>query len=198
MLNELRKNNKEVNHYFISFLKKVPENVLEIIKECQSVEYEGEDYEVNAYFSYNCIQIEIFYNDEYFRIEMCPITHEQIKDIPFDQEHDIFLDNLDEKLDSPAFFNIIYNPNIDMYETSFETPDIAYFIVKQKDGYHLISQSMDDAGIHNTKIDIEDFIIEPPEEVKLELERMSNEEEVITPVSQQNSRRAPHPRYFDY
>ncbi len=197
ILNELRKNNKEVNHILVSFFRKLPENVMEILKECQSIEYEGDDFEVSAYFAYNCIQIEIFYNDEYLRIELCPITHEQIKEIPFDQEHDIFLDNEDDHLDSPAFFNVIYNPDLDLYDTSIDTPDIGYYIVEQKDGFHLISQAMDDAGIHNTKIDIEDFIIEPTEDVKRMLEEQAKEQatEQENPLIIEHSRRAHRPRY---
>ncbi len=131
---------------------------------------------------------------------MNPIVHKQIDEIPYDQEHDIFLERGYVDMDSPAYFNIIYNPNLDVYDTSIETPDIAYFIVKQNDGYHLISQSMEDAGIHNTKIDIEDFIIEPQVDSPNYLGELdeSDGENSIIPPAQVNSRRAKHPRFLNY
>lgn len=205
ILNELLKNNKDAKKYFSAFVSSLPEPVIDIIYECQSIEHVGDDYEVNAYFSPNCIQIEIYYNNAYFRIDLCPIRTRQLKDIPLDQEHDIFLDD-DKGLDSPAYFNIVYNPDVDLYETSLETPDIGYFIVKQHEkdgsvGYHLISQSLDDAGIHNTKINIADFIIDDPnEQYKEQLEEECLQDEQPEPeqndFARKSSRRAPHPRCF--
>ncbi len=197
ILNAMLNNNQCAKICFSEFMSRLPDEIWDIVCECQSVEYSGDDYEVCAYFAPNCVQIEIYYHNSYLRIDMCPIRSRQLKDIPFDQEHDIFLDD-ERNLDSPAFFDLIYNPNVDLYETSIETPDIGYFIVEQREkdgfnGYHLISQSLDDAGIHNTKIDIENFIYDDPNEQFVN--SIENEVDPVQEAVVHASRRAPHPRH---
>ncbi len=166
ILNALLLNNSEARHYFFTFINSLPEEVIDIVRECRNIEYAGKNYQISAHFDYNNIKMLIYYNNSSLYLEMCPISKKQLKEIPLDQKHEIFFDGADYGLDSPAFFNIAYNPDVDFY-SDYEAEDYCYFIVKQKNKageieYHLISQSLHDAGVHNTKVDIEDFIIEPP------------------------------------
>ena len=64
MLNALLKNNKFAKQYFMQFIKSLPEDALDILHDCQNIEFDGDDWEINTYFAPNEIQIEIYYNNQ--------------------------------------------------------------------------------------------------------------------------------------
>ena len=206
ILNELLNNNKDAKRYFTKFIKCLPAPVLEILYDCENAELTGDGWEISTFFSPDNIQIEIYLNNQSMRVDMCPISHEQIAEIPVDNENDIFLGD-DANLDSPAFFNIIYNPDVEQF-MDYEAQDFGYYIVKKQNkkgeiGYYLISQSLDDCGIHSSKVDIEDFVIDPAEcnfaPTRKLIQNNANLQST-KPCYDRNSRRAKQPRnpFLDY
>lgn len=209
MLNALLKNNKFARKYFMQFINSLPEDTLSVLSDCRNREIDGDEWEINTYYAPDNIQIEIYYNNQILRLDFCPISREQLDEIPIDNANDIFLNDEDVFIDSPAFFNIIYNPNIEEFD-EYDEMNYGYFIVKKQEkngniGYYLLSQALDDAGIYCSKIDIEDFIIEPAESEFEETRKVEPENSTSQPVPEDNThtiytspRRAPHPRHLDF
>ncbi len=209
MLNALLKNNKFAKQYFTQFIKSLPEDTLSVLHDCQNRELDGEDWEINTYYAPNEILIEIYYNNQTLRLEFCPISHELLSKIPIDNENDIFFNEGENFIDSPAFFNIVYNPDVEKFD-DYDALDYGYYIVKKQEkngglGYYLLSQSLDDAGIYCSKIDVEDFIIDPAESEFNEARHVDPENSTSQPVPEDNvhtiytsPRRAPHPRHLNF
>lgn len=157
ILNLLLKNNRDARHFFVEYVKQLPDEILDIIHDGFSGSFYGKEFEVDALFAFNRIQLQIWHDQfGFLAIDLIPLTIDLIDNIPFDQENDIFVDNEYGEIVSPANFNIRFDPASE----ELEGVDYTFVIVKKKDGYYLISQEMNDAGVHCTKIDLEDFVVE--------------------------------------
>lgn len=170
MLNTMLKNNPYAKECYIKFMNKLYAEekyafILDFLNERANQKLVDDDCQIFSIFEFNRNIIEIWQEGlGYLKLDLMPITEEQKNAIPFDQENDIFLDNEDGNIFSPAMFNLIYNPTTDD-QNGVDDLDFLFYIVKKKDGFYLISQEFSDAGIHCTKINLEDFIVEPQKEI---------------------------------
>lgn len=159
ILNIMFRNCPETRHYFTKFFNSFREDYMEIVNERINQEYYDDGIQIATIFEPLRSIIEISEAEHgYIKLDLCLATKDVVAEIPEDPENDIFLDNEYGDIFSPIFLNFVYSPYADE-DNEMEDLDYLFYVVKKKDGYYLVSQEINDAGIHCTKIELDDFIV---------------------------------------
>lgn len=172
ILNIMFRNFPETRRYFTKFFKDIPEDLMDIINEKINQEYYDDGTQVITIFEPQKTIVEVGCEPlGYIKIDLNAITADMVPSIPYDQENDIFIDNEWGEITSPVCLNFVYSPEADE-NTEIDDLDYLFYVVEKRDGYYLVGQEMSDAGVHCTKIDINEFIVPfeetaKPQKIKL-------------------------------